>query len=722
MLKTRSKACAWSVLLLSTALGAEPIVEKAPLGVVEVIDDFESGHFARRYAPSRWTAEQRAQNIIGEATDDAKFGKGALRCYTGNGRKRRDRSGPLYEGVRFSPYVMPPEADCITFWAKVEGPPVVLHSQFSTAPCSSIADVTVSSSTWKQYTLNFADIHRKVGRSGEEFYQLGSFLPDIYIENDILLCPIDEKPSEESVVTIDQIQYENHGGGRVMERRIQQDDSRFQVVRVIDDFESGTEKMMKGLWWRSYYAMMVCKQIDGTYKARYPVSPRHNWTDSETVVKKLSVSPDARNGRFAGHISAAIGDEGQCQVGWDCADVPDGANGLALWFRTLGMPESKRQTFFVHVWCVPEDRQHLAQTPTPGLSEPSGGDYCWGFNHDLEGAIVDLPRAMYSALIDLKGRDPTQWHRIVIPFRDFSFIWSYKMPDRPIQREEIVRVAFRNSFKNHYSTNDLFIDDLCLVNITDLEGNPFPAESPANQFTTYRALARARWEKYLEDPAATSWEAERKRQEKRRAYESRQRTAKGAPVDIVASEQPIKVDGDPGDWEGIASMPLPFTRADRSSFKLCWHENGLYGLVVAKDAAIGVDPEAPWEGDSVEIFVEKDAARSLSMTEACAQYIFSPNPDARTGKGHVLIAYGSDRDKQADIQCMWKPIASGYALEFNIPATALTPAQMKAGTELGMNMALNDGGKPVEQFYSDKNVALGWQKPSTWGTVTLGER
>jgi len=57
-------------------------------------------------------------------------------------------------------------------------------------------------------------------------------------------------------------------------------------------------------------------------------------------------------------------------------------------------------------------------------------------------------------------------------------------------------------------------------------------------------------------------------------------------------------------------------------------------------------------------------------------------------------------------------------LEFVIPAARLEPARMEAGCVLGLNFALSNDGRPVEQFYSDKDP-VGWRSPVTWGAVRL---
>lgn len=189
-----------------------------------------------------------------------------------------------------------------------------------------------------------------------------------------------------------------------------------------------------------------------------------------------------------------------------------------------------------------------------------------------------------------------------------------------------------------------------------------------------------------------------------------------APAAVPYSQAAIVVDGDLSEWDGISTMPLPFLKRATSSFRFCWREEGLYGAVVAEDDSIEANPSAPWQADSVELFIDKDFARSPRRTLNAAQYVFSPAPESGPGEGHIRVAYGADRRRQTEIQCAWAPAPGGYVLEFLIPAEALRPARMRAGCTLGMNFALNDDGTPVELFYSDKD-GDGWQSPITWGAV-----
>ncbi len=190
------------------------------------------------------------------------------------------------------------------------------------------------------------------------------------------------------------------------------------------------------------------------------------------------------------------------------------------------------------------------------------------------------------------------------------------------------------------------------------------------------------------------------------------------PVGIAYAEAAVTVDGDLPEWRDISPMPLPFLGKETGALRFCWREEGLYGAVAAKDDSVEANPKEPWRADTVEVFIEKDFARSLSRTTSAAQYAFSPAPEAGPGPGHALSAYGATPEQAARLECAWRPVAGGYALEFFIPAGALEPARMEAGYVMGMHFALSDGGRAVEQFYCDKDPD-GWKTPIMWGAVRL---
>jgi predicted phosphodiesterase len=190
------------------------------------------------------------------------------------------------------------------------------------------------------------------------------------------------------------------------------------------------------------------------------------------------------------------------------------------------------------------------------------------------------------------------------------------------------------------------------------------------------------------------------------------------PVAVHKAPRPITLDGDLSDWDGVAPLPNPFHHEPTGPFRFCWTGQGLYGAVEATDADVKGSAEAPWSADGVEVFVDKAFERSLSTNARTAQYAFSPATDAGPGPAHFVIASGANRGKRTAIACAWRPTATGYTLEFFLPAAVLAPAHMQAGTVMGLNETLDDDGKPVRQFYSDK-AGDGYRTPILWGAIRL---
>ena len=176
------------------------------------------------------------------------------------------------------------------------------------------------------------------------------------------------------------------------------------------------------------------------------------------------------------------------------------------------------------------------------------------------------------------------------------------------------------------------------------------------------------------------------------------------PHDVRYSRQPITVDGDVADWSGIPVMRMPLMHDQSSNVKLCWREEGLYGVMCVADSEVKVNAEAPWEADSLELFVEKKRIRYKYLHKKAGRYAFSPAPDRGPGAGHIMIVHGVNKGRPDNsITCSWQTWSRGYKLEFFLPADVLGRKALTHGREMGLNFTINDNGVPTEQFYCDKN-------------------
>jgi hypothetical protein len=191
------------------------------------------------------------------------------------------------------------------------------------------------------------------------------------------------------------------------------------------------------------------------------------------------------------------------------------------------------------------------------------------------------------------------------------------------------------------------------------------------------------------------------------------------PVAISFVEK-ITIDGDLADWAKIAPLPAPFAKKDAGSCRMAWNEDGLYAALDVKDDKIEVDAATPWSADCIEFWIEKDFARAGDKTDNSAQYVFMANPDnKKDAKAQVVVAWGGDKDTPEGVQTAWKKTDTGYVIEFFIPKKVMAPAKLVDGTKIGMNYSIDNAGKPVEQFFSDKDTDTGYANPSTWGALIL---
>jgi hypothetical protein len=191
------------------------------------------------------------------------------------------------------------------------------------------------------------------------------------------------------------------------------------------------------------------------------------------------------------------------------------------------------------------------------------------------------------------------------------------------------------------------------------------------------------------------------------------------PVAIPHHADKVTPDADLGEWADIPPMPRPFDGEPLSSLRLCWNEQGIYGAVDAVDDDVRGNREKPWEADAALLFIEKDFARTARRSEHVGQYAFGPAPEHGPGPAHIVV-FGAGWKPEPGVQCAWRRSASGYVLEFLIPAAALAPARMEEGCIVGLDFSIQDDGEPVEQFYSEA-FHDGWHSPITWGAASLSE-
>ena len=193
------------------------------------------------------------------------------------------------------------------------------------------------------------------------------------------------------------------------------------------------------------------------------------------------------------------------------------------------------------------------------------------------------------------------------------------------------------------------------------------------------------------------------------------------PVAVRPAPRALALDGRLADWRGVAPLPAPYEDEPSGSLRLAWQAGGLHGALAVKDARIGVRPDAPWAGDALELFLERDAAGAGAITPAAVQIILTPAADPSAGDGPRSCGVWCSREGDpagARAEAVWRPTADGYVMEFHIPAEGLAPAKAEPRAMIGFHYSWNDDGRPVEQFFCDKDSG-GFRTPARWGRIRL---
>lgn len=193
---------------------------------------------------------------------------------------------------------------------------------------------------------------------------------------------------------------------------------------------------------------------------------------------------------------------------------------------------------------------------------------------------------------------------------------------------------------------------------------------------------------------------------------------KDSPVHLCMAKG-IKIDGKADDWKDVPAMPAPFSEVKASPLKLAWNTDGLYGMLCVEDEKLVTWASTPWEGDALELWLDKKNTKAKELDFASQQYVFGPN---KRKPGEVIVVLprpGGEVRPRAEIKAAWTKTDKGYLMEFMIPAKEMAPAKLQEGTMLGLDFAWDNNGSAEMQFFNDKNTDRGFANPSTWGTVVL---
>ncbi|MCE9616431.1 MAG: hypothetical protein K8T26_19330 [Lentisphaerae bacterium] len=208
---------------------------------------------------------------------------------------------------------------------------------------------------------------------------------------------------------------------------------------------------------------------------------------------------------------------------------------------------------------------------------------------------------------------------------------------------------------------------------------------------------------------------------------------------VAYRTQPIAVDGDLGEWEGVEGITLPVSwgggaMADPSAptsqtARVAWDHRGLYFAfhVVDPDRMIRQVPHVLfWDGDAVEIYLDGRNRKERHRTRAWGQQFwcwpFGQAGDANKTCGEAFwtpedgwywAPHGRDYLQQAASRT-----ADGWTIEILVPRERLSDLPLEPGRIFGLNLSVCTG---TQAFYylSGSTAVHPSDHPDTWGDALL---
>jgi len=159
----------------------------------------------------------------------------------------------------------------------------------------------------------------------------------------------------------------------------------------------------------------------------------------------------------------------------------------------------------------------------------------------------------------------------------------------------------------------------------------------------------------------------------------------------------------------IAETSIPERQLARAQLRAMWDAQNLYFFVRVTDPSISTQNSAPWEQDSIELFIDEGRQRSRSYDQDDAQYRIS-------AKG--LITFNENNTNAIKGEVL--RTAAGYDVEVAIPWAKFPPYLDRS---MGFEAQINDDpGSGRRQGIRKWNLATNdaWHDTSGFGTLVLG--
>ena len=190
-----------------------------------------------------------------------------------------------------------------------------------------------------------------------------------------------------------------------------------------------------------------------------------------------------------------------------------------------------------------------------------------------------------------------------------------------------------------------------------------------------------------------------------------------SPLSIPHAPAGMKIDGDFEKWNKVPLISKTANGQASRAARFAWGAEGLFGFICEPGPANDSGPRV----DMIELFIESDCGRSLDAhyTPHASQFCFAPNRELGPGRATVG-AGGPYKYTPQLVPARWGMVGNAEAVEFLIPADALMPARMTAGSRIGFYYWLWAGGRRVEEFIDTEGKTGVWMRPLYWGSVVLG--
>jgi hypothetical protein len=198
----------------------------------------------------------------------------------------------------------------------------------------------------------------------------------------------------------------------------------------------------------------------------------------------------------------------------------------------------------------------------------------------------------------------------------------------------------------------------------------------------------------------------------------------------------IVLDGEPSEWSGTWQPVSTLVQgghqhagaADLSGdFQVQWSNAGLYLAVRVQDEqhSSGPDGTNMWQGDGLEIHLDRELAADFADTQADAddyQLGISFGPELNALRGYRWLPYA--REGAFGMDGGVRHTTQGYSVEVLLPwfLFEIDGDALRADTAFGFNVSINDNDGPVpaqQSVLSASPARTTFDDPTEWGTLVL---